>query len=42
VLDSKDPAMAIAEVAQPLVGFKRGRRSFSRAAPLLFPPTTGP
>jgi len=42
VLDSNDPAMAIAEVAQPLIGFKRGRRSFSRAAPLLFPPTTGP
>ena len=42
VLDASEPAMAIAEVAQPLIGFKRGRRSFSRAAPLLFPPTTGP
>ena len=42
VLDASEPAMAVAEVAQPLLGFKRGRRSFSRAAPLLFPPTTGP
>ena len=42
VLDSSDAAMAIAEVSQPLLGIKRGRRSFSRAAPLLFPPTTGP
>ena len=40
VLDWDDPAMAIAEVAQPLLGIKRGRRSFSRAAPTLWPPTT--
>lgn len=38
VLDSGDAAMAVAEVAQPLLGIKRGRRSFSRAAPLLYPP----
>jgi cytosine deaminase len=38
VLDSSDPAMAVAEVAYPLFGIKRGRRSFSRAAPLLYPP----
>jgi cytosine deaminase len=38
VLDSIDAAMAVAEVAYPLLGIKRGRRSFSRAAPLLYPP----
>jgi cytosine/creatinine deaminase len=32
VLDSRDPAMAVAELAQPLFGLKRGRRSFSRPA----------
>jgi cytosine deaminase len=30
VLDSRDPAMAVAELAQPLFGLKRGRRSFTR------------
>jgi len=38
VLDSTDPAMAIAELAPPLAGFKRGRRSFSRTAAVLHPP----
>jgi cytosine/creatinine deaminase len=38
VLDSSDAAMAVAEVACPLLGIKRGRRSFSRAAPLLYSP----
>ena len=38
VLDSADPAMAIAEVAQVLTGFKRGRRSFARAAAMLIRP----
>ena len=33
-----DAAMAVAEVAYPLLGIKRGRRSFSRAAPCLYPP----
>ena len=42
LLDSRDAAMAVAEVAQPLLGIKRGRRSFTRAAPVLWPPTTGP
>ena len=42
VLDSTDPAMAVAEVAQALLGIKRGRRSFAHAAAQLFPPTTGP
>jgi len=35
VLDSPDPVMTVAEIAQPLLGIKRGRRSFTRAAPLL-------
>ena len=38
VLDCADPAMAIAEVAAPLMGFKRGRASFSRAAAVLHRP----
>jgi len=38
VLDCHDAAMAIAEVAQPLLGLKHGRRSFARAAPVLCPP----
>src|SRR5262249_35918179 len=32
VVDSRDPALAVAEVAQPLFGLKRGRRSFTHAA----------
>jgi hypothetical protein len=28
----------VAELAQPLFGLKRGRRSFTRPAPLLHPP----
>jgi cytosine/creatinine deaminase len=38
VLDTQDGAMAVAELAQPLLGLKRGRPSFTRAAPLLHPP----
>jgi cytosine deaminase len=38
VLDSRDPAMAVAELAQPLFGLKRGRRSFTHAAATLHPP----
>lgn len=38
VLDCQSPAMAVAELAQPLSGFKRGRRSFTRSAPVLFCP----
>ena len=41
VLDCEAPAMAIAELAQPLFGFKRGRRSFTRDAPVLHPPARG-
>ncbi len=38
VLDSADPAMAVAELAQPLRGFKRGRASFTCAAARLHRP----
>jgi len=37
-LDCQDSAMAVAEVAQPLFGFKRGRRSFTRPAGFLCSP----
>jgi cytosine deaminase len=39
VLDSRDGAMAVAELAQPLVGWKRGRRSFTRSAAMIHPPS---
>jgi cytosine deaminase len=38
VLDSRDPAMAVAELAEPLFGLKRGRRSLSRAAATIHRP----
>lgn len=38
VLDNSDKAMAVAEVSQPLTGFKRGRRSFIRPAATLCRP----
>jgi cytosine/creatinine deaminase len=38
VLDSRDPAMAVAQLAQPLFALKRGRRSFTRAAAALHHP----
>jgi cytosine deaminase len=38
VLDSTDPAMAVAEIAQPLFGIKRGRRSFTRAPAVIHAP----
>src|SRR5215831_880005 len=38
VVDSRDPALAVAEVAQPLFGLKRGRRSFTRAAATIHRP----
>jgi hypothetical protein len=37
-LSSCDPAMAVAELAQPSFGLKRGRRSFSHAAATLHHP----
>ena len=39
VLDCHDRAAAVAELAAPLFGLKRGRRSFARSAPVLCPPT---
>jgi cytosine/creatinine deaminase len=39
VLDSDDPATAVAELAQPMLGWKRGRRSFTRAGAKLHHPT---
>jgi cytosine deaminase len=41
VLDCCDPAMAVAELAQPLLGLKRGRRSFTRSAATIHHPTGG-
>ena len=40
VLDCRDRASAVAELAQPLFGLKRGRRSFTRAAPVLHGPAS--
>ena len=42
VLDSRDAAMAVAELAQPLFGLKRGRRSFTRAAAMIHHPARTP
>jgi cytosine/creatinine deaminase len=41
VLDCSEKAAAVAEIVQPLVAYKRGRRSFSRAQPLLHRPNYG-
>ncbi|HET7715001.1 MAG TPA: amidohydrolase family protein [Bauldia sp.] len=38
VIDAPDRAAAVAELAPPLYGFKRGRRTFTRAAPVLHAP----
>jgi cytosine deaminase len=38
VLDNDSRASALAELSQPLFGLKRGRRSFTRAAPVLHRP----
>src|SRR4029077_16036733 len=38
VLESRDPASAVAELAQPLFGLKGGRRSFTRASATLHRP----
>lgn len=38
VLDSETRVMSVAEIAQPLLGFKRGRRSFVRPAGFLCGP----
>jgi cytosine deaminase len=38
VLDCAEESAAVAEIIQPLVGYKRGRRSFTRAQPELHRP----
>lgn len=38
IMDATDPAHAIAEIAQPLMGFKRGIKTFERAAARLLRP----
>ncbi|MGF1551449.1 MAG: amidohydrolase family protein [Paracoccaceae bacterium] len=38
VLDATEPALAVAELAQPMLGFKRGRPSFTRPLPELHAP----
>lgn len=38
VIDAIDPAMAVAELAQPMMGFKRGTPVFTRALPELHGP----
>lgn len=38
VFDATSPAQAVAEVAQPMYGFKRGRRTFTRPLPALHRP----
>lgn len=42
VLDCTSRAQAVGELAAPLWGFKRGRRTFTRAPAELHPPTPGP
>jgi cytosine deaminase len=42
VLDSRDGAMAVAELAQPLFGLKHGRRSFTRSAATIHRPPADP
>ena len=39
VLDARDPATAVAELAPPLHGFKRGRKTFERAPVKLLRPS---
>jgi cytosine deaminase len=38
VLDCAEEAAAVAEIVQPLFAYKRGRRSFTRAEPVLHRP----
>jgi cytosine deaminase len=38
VLDAADGAAAVAELAQPLLGWKAGRRTFTRRPPVLHRP----
>ena len=38
VIDNQSPAAAIAEISQPLAGFKAGRQTFARQRPDIFDP----
>ena len=38
IIDATDPAMAVAELAQPMMGFKRGKPVFTRPLPELHDP----
>jgi cytosine deaminase len=38
VLDCQDRAAAVAELAEPLAGFKRGRRTFTRSPAVIHRP----
>ena len=38
VIDARSPEQAVAEIAQPLAVFKRGRRTLTRQPPTLHPP----
>ena len=38
VIDNRSPAMAVAELSQPMFGFKAGRPTFTRALPELHQP----
>jgi len=38
LLDAADPALAVAEIAPPLWGIKRGRQTFTRTRPVLHTP----
>jgi cytosine deaminase len=38
VIDAVEPAMAVAELVQPLYGFKGGRHVFTRDLPKLYGP----
>ena len=38
VLDNRDPAMAVAELSQPMMGFKAGKQTFTRPLPEIHPP----
>jgi cytosine deaminase len=41
VLDSDRRSSALSELAQPLFGYKRGKRTFTRAHPILHKPGCG-
>ena len=39
VLDGVDPALVVAELAQPMMGFRAGRQTFTRPLPQIHPPS---